>query len=58
MEKFCKSLRDHAIEIINFKKEQMKLLTKELQESHENAKIYYICQDKMWEKIYERYKIS
>ena len=27
MKKFCKSLREHAIEIINFKKEKNKLLT-------------------------------
>ena len=26
--KFCESLREHAIKIINFKKEKMKLLTK------------------------------
>ena len=27
MKKFCKSLREHTIEIINFKKEKNKLLT-------------------------------
>ena len=29
MKKFCKSLREHAVKIINFKKKKMKLLTKE-----------------------------
>ena len=43
MKNFCESLRDHAMEIINFKKKKMKLLTKEQQESHENSKTYYIC---------------
>ena len=31
------------MKILNFKKKEMKLLTKEQQESHENVKIYYIC---------------
>ena len=30
---------------INFKKEKMKLLTKEQQESHENSKICQICKE-------------
>ena len=42
MKKFCKSLREHAMEIINFKKKKIKLLTKEQQESYENTKICYI----------------
>ena len=28
MKKFCESLREHAMEIINFKKKKMKLLKK------------------------------
>ena len=32
MKKFCESLREHAMKIINFKKKKMKLLTKEQQE--------------------------
>ena len=39
MKKFCESLREHAMKIINFKKKNMKLITKERQESYENAKI-------------------
>ena len=41
--KFCKTLREHAIKIINFKNKKVKLLLKEQQESYENAKICYIC---------------
>ena len=33
MKKFCESLREHAMKVINFKKEEMKVLTKEQQES-------------------------
>ena len=39
-------LRERAIKIINFKKKKMKLLTKEQQESYENSKICYICEEK------------
>ena len=42
IKKFCESLREHSIKIINFKKKAMKLLTKEQQESYQNAKICYI----------------
>ena len=44
IKKFCESLREHAVEIINSKK--MKLSAKEQQESYENAKICYICKGK------------
>ena len=30
----------------DFKKEEIKLITKELQESYENAEICYICKEK------------
>ena len=43
MKKFCKSLREHAMKIINFRKKKIKLLTKEQQALYENAKIFYIC---------------
>ena len=39
MKKFCESLREHAIKIINLKKEKMKLYIKEQQESYENARL-------------------
>ena len=35
------------MKIINFKKKKMKLLTKDHQESYENAKISYICEEKI-----------
>ena len=44
MERFCESLREHAIKIIL--KRKMKLLTKEQQESYENARICCICKKK------------
>ena len=50
MKKFCEFLREHAMKIINFKKKKMKLLTKEQQESYENAKICYICKEKFENK--------
>ena len=56
MKKFCKSLREHAMKIINFKKKKINLLRKERQESYENAKIYYICKEK-FEKKYVKDKI-
>ena len=45
MKKFCESLREHSIKMISFKTEKMKLLTKEQQESYNNAKICYICKE-------------
>ena len=34
------------MEVINFKKNKMKLLRKEQQKSYENAKVCYICKEK------------
>ena len=45
MKKFCEFLREHAMKIINFEKQKMKLLTEEQKESYENAKIFYICKE-------------
>ena len=39
MKKICEFLRDLVKKIIHFFKKKMKLLTKEQQESYENAKI-------------------
>ena len=50
MKKFCESLREHAMKMINFKKKKMKLSTKEQQELYENAKICYICKEKFENK--------
>ena len=62
MKKFCESLREHAMKIINFKKKKMKLLTKQQQESYEIAKICYICKKTienkyMKDKKYRKLKI-
>ena len=38
MKKFFQSLREHTMEIINFKKKEIKLLTKEQQGSYKSAK--------------------
>ena len=46
MKNFCESIREHAMKTIRFKKKKMKLLTKEQQESYQNAKICYICKEK------------
>ena len=57
MKKFCESLREHTMEISNFKNKKMKLLAKEQQESYENAKICYVCKEK-FENKYLKEKIS
>ena len=49
-EKVCESLREYAMKIINLQKKKMKLLTKEQQESYENAKISHICKEKFENK--------
>ena len=48
MKKFCESLREHVMKIINFLK--MSLFTKDQQESYENAKISHICKEKLENK--------
>ena len=50
MNKFCELLREYAMEIINFKKKKMKLLTKDQQELYANIKICYICKEKFENK--------
>ena len=52
--KFCESLRECTMKIINFKKKKMRLLTKEQQESYENGKICYICKEKFENKYLEK----
>ena len=50
IKKFYESLRKHVMKIINFKKKKLKLLSKEQQESYENAKICYISKEKFENK--------
>ena len=47
------------MEIINFKKKKMRLLTKEYQESYKNAKICNICKEKFRDQYNEenKYKV-
>ena len=45
------------MKIIIFKKQKMKLLTNEQQESHENVKICYICKEKIEHKYVKDKKI-
>ena len=58
MTKFCQSLKEHTMKIINFKKKKMKLLTKEQQEPYENAEICYICKEKFENKYLTDKKYS
>ena len=51
MKKFCESLRARAMKII-LKRKKMKLLTKEQQESYENAKTCFICKEKFENKYF------
>ena len=51
MKKFCKSLREQAMEITNFKKKKLKLSTNEQQESYENRTIYYVSEEKFEDKL-------
>ena len=55
MNRLLESLEEHALEIINFKNKKMKFLITEQQKSYQNAKIWYICQEK-WENKYMRDK--
>ena len=41
---FCKDLKDQAMKIINYEKKEMIPLTDTEQETHENQKICYICE--------------
>ena len=50
MKKFCEFLREHAIKKNIFNKRKMKLLTKEQQESYENARICYTYKEKFENK--------
>ena len=50
MIKSWKSLREHAMKIINFKMKKLKLITKQQQESYETAKVRYICEEKLENK--------
>ena len=46
----CKSSKEYAVKILNFKRKKLRLLTKAQQESYKNAKICYICKEKFGNK--------
>ena len=50
MKKFCESLREHAIKIINFIKKKRRLLTNRQQELYDNSQICYICEENFEDK--------
>ena len=50
IKKFCEFFREHAMKINNLKKKKMKLLTKQQQKPYKNAKIPYICTEKIENK--------
>ena len=50
MKEFYEFLREHAMKIVDFKKKILKSITKEQQESYENAKICYICKGNLQNK--------
>ena len=43
MERFCKDLRENAMEIINYEKKEMIPLTDKETEFYENQKVCHIC---------------
>ena len=51
MKNFCESFREHATEIINYKKKKLKLLTNKQKDSYQNSKICHICKEKFEVKI-------
>ena len=48
MKKLSESLRQHAMDLINFEKKRMIPLTKQLWELPENSKICYICKKTLY----------
>ena len=56
MKKLCESLKEQDMQIINFKKKKMKSLAKDQQKSYENAKICYICKEKIENKYLKHKK--
>ena len=57
MKKFCESLREHAIKIINLIKKKRRLLTNRQQELYDNSQICYICEENFEDKCikYKKY---
>ena len=47
MKKSCKSLREYAMEVTNFKNKKRRLWTKEKWKSYQNAKIVIFIKNKL-----------
>ena len=47
MERFCKDLREHATEIINYEKKEMIPLTTEENETYKKQKVCYMCEKEL-----------
>ena len=56
-EKFCESLREHAINIIDFEKKKMLPLTKGELKSHQDAKVCYIFSKRILKKALKKTNI-
>ena len=53
MKKFCKYLREHAKNVIDFEKKKMLSLTREDLKSHQDAKLCYICGKRISKKLFQ-----
>ena len=51
MKTFCRSLRLHAKNIIDFEKKNMLPLTKEELKSHRDTKVCYMCGTRILKKL-------
>ena len=51
MNKFCVSLREPAVNVINFEKKRMLLLTEEKIKLHRDSTVCYICRKKFTLKL-------
>ena len=51
MKRFCESLREHVKNIAHYKKKKMLPLTKEELKSHQDAKVCYICEKRILQKL-------
>ena len=57
MTKFCKDLREHATEIINYEKKDIIPLTKKEEENYNNQKVCYICKKEFDKSDKRHYKV-
>ena len=51
MKNFCKSMKEHAKNVISFEKNKMKPLTKEELKQRQYVNVYYICRKKIFTKF-------